>query len=192
MYHSISFGLCNLPETFQSTTDVVIDKHKFQFDIVYFHNVVVISKTRQPNRDPVPAAHFLQQSVGPHLKSKDFEFFSNTVDHVDHVIRPRQWILFFFSARILWASAARKIWRNCTHFSEFASISDSLRLRFLKIAASIYWSFIKSRATIFNLASNDELWAMENHINALDMSLTMTIPYYRLRDTWHGCVQRTN
>lgn len=84
------FGLRNAPGTFQRTMDVILSTVKWQFALVYLDDIVVFSRTPVEHIDHVRHVLTLLHDDGVILKLKKCRFFTDTIDYLSHVIRPRR------------------------------------------------------------------------------------------------------
>lgn len=84
------FGLQYALGIFRRTMDVILSPVKWQFAVVYFHDIVIFSRspTGQLAHDHKVFTHLNNARVT--LTLKKCRFFTETTDHLEHIICPRK------------------------------------------------------------------------------------------------------
>jgi Reverse transcriptase (RNA-dependent DNA polymerase)/RNase H-like domain found in reverse transcriptase len=84
----LPFGLRNAPATFQRAVDVILAGMTWRTCLVYLDDAIIYSPDKASHLRHVAKALNLLREAGLSLKLKKCLFFSQTVDHLGHVIRP--------------------------------------------------------------------------------------------------------
>lgn len=84
------FGLRYAPGTFQRTMGVILSSLRWQYALVYFDDIVVNSEISQERMRRVREVLTLLCDAGVTLSPKNCKFFTDTIDYLRHVIRPRR------------------------------------------------------------------------------------------------------
>lgn len=84
------FGLRNAPKTFRRTMVIILSTVKWQIALVYLDDIVVFSRTPEKHIYHVQHVLTLLNNARATLKLKKCKFFTDTIDYLGHVIRPRR------------------------------------------------------------------------------------------------------
>lgn len=83
------FGLQTASNKFQHATDVISSSVKWQIAFAYLDNNVIFRKTPEQHIDYDSKVLFLLYNAGASLKRKNCIFFTDIIDFLGHVTRPR-------------------------------------------------------------------------------------------------------
>lgn len=149
IYQSIrmSFGHCNAPGTFRSTMNVVPFSVKWEFALVYFDNILIFSRTLEQHSKHVSKNLSLLDSAGATLKLKKCSFFTNFINPLGHVVRPRRMKL---ASHTTDALHKLKSWANGTklsYFFDLCSVVQRFTPNFALVASPLYRRLKKDPAT---------------------------------------------
>lgn len=86
----IWFGSENAPGLFESTMEAILTSVKWQFALVHFNDIVIFSKTPGKHIDHDKQEIALLERVEVTLELKKCFFFTDTIDILEHIIRPRR------------------------------------------------------------------------------------------------------
>lgn len=108
-------GLKNARKTFQRATDVIHVSACWQLALVYPDDIVVFSKSRQDHIEQIRRVLKVPEKAGAAFTLKNCKLFSETVDHLDHVIQTGRPKLAYYTT-----DAVTKL-EHCTSQTELCS-----------------------------------------------------------------------
>lgn len=83
-------GLMNAPGTIQRTMEGILASIKWQFALVYLDDIFIFSKVPEKHVNHFKHMLTLPQRAGVTSKLEKCSFFTDTINYLGHVIRPRR------------------------------------------------------------------------------------------------------
>ena len=87
-YKRMPSGLTNAPASFQRTLDILLSRYKWQSCLIYLDDVIIYSNTVDDHFNHVDKILSALNAAGISLKLRKWEFFTDKVKYLGHVIRP--------------------------------------------------------------------------------------------------------
>lgn len=176
-FTKMPFGLKNAPNTFQWAEDVTLTPVRRQTGLVHLHDIVTFSKPSEKYIDLAWTVLSLLQKTGVPLKIKKCWFFTNSVDQLGQVIRPRKLETASHTTdaidefnELRNEIELRSILGLCNVFRQFVPISG-------QIAAPPTHKLQMDQSERFGSLNNGERCAMRTLIKKLISFSVLTLPY---------------
>jgi len=84
------FGLCNAPALFQQAIDMILSGVKWQNVLVHLEDLIIFSADAESHLSHLDTVLTLLRKHGITLKAQKCHLFSNEVEYLGHVVRPRR------------------------------------------------------------------------------------------------------
>lgn len=171
------FRLRNGAETFQRIMDVTLAIIKWQFALIYLDEIVFFSKSPAKHIDHGKQELTSLQSAELTHKLKNWNLFLDTIDYLEHVIRPRR-----LKPTARTADAIQKLRKlhNLIERRSFLELYNDFRRfipSFALIAASLFRKKQKNKPRNFGPLFEKELIAMKIFQEIVISPLTLALPY---------------
>ena len=87
-YNRMPFGLMNAPATFQRALDIILAQYKWQTCLIYIDDIIIFSNDEESHFKHVDQILSALSEASVTIKLKKFDFFTNKVKYLGHVISP--------------------------------------------------------------------------------------------------------